>query len=114
MEQCGLAAAGRPHDAEKFSRLHLQIDVVEGEQPLTALGAVTQANVAQADLGHSGQNYPAGAARHQTRFARTTEARWTARVDGNRNLCRKIMCVRTHGIAFLPFSARTWLRSVKS
>src|ERR1700680_3724465 len=45
VEQRRLAATGRPHDAQKLPRLHLQIDVVQGKQPLTALGAVTQANV---------------------------------------------------------------------
>ena len=37
-----------------------------------------------------------------------------ARVDGNRELVRKLLHIRAHCIAFRPFSARTWLRSERS
>ena len=35
VQQRGLAASRRSDDAEKFSRLHLKIDVVERQQPLS-------------------------------------------------------------------------------
>src|SRR4030088_3057932 len=56
MQQCRLAAAGRPDDAEKLSCFHLQIDVVESQQSFAALGSITQTNIAESDLGNIGRN----------------------------------------------------------
>jgi len=53
MQQRGLAASGRPHNAEKLARLNLQVDVVKRQKPLPALGPVAEAYFAQADLGES-------------------------------------------------------------
>src|SRR6266852_7761479 len=33
MQQCRFAAAGRPDDAQKFSRSYLEIDAIEGQKP---------------------------------------------------------------------------------
>src|SRR5271166_3536889 len=109
MEQRRLAAAGGANDAEKLSRLHLQVDMVESKQAFAALGAVTQADVAQADFGNLGRNIAArkhgcGPARFSSRT--TYASRYTG-IDGNRKPGWKIMCVRAQWIAFLPFSART-------
>src|ERR1035438_8398489 len=95
MEQGRLAAAGGADDAEELSCLHLQIDVVECEHALAALGAVTQANVGQADFGNLGQNSRERAGWLAGRlFPRTSDVRWDARIDCNRKLCGEIVCVR--------------------
>src|SRR5258706_15572942 len=56
VQQRRFAAAGRTDYAEELSGLYLEIDVVEGEQAFAALGAVTQADVGQADFGNVGQD----------------------------------------------------------
>ena len=61
MQQRGLAAAGGADDADKFAGAYLKIDVVEGEQALAALRAVTQANFAEADLRSRDAEVPAAA-----------------------------------------------------
>jgi hypothetical protein len=58
MKKRGLAAARGANDAEKFSGLDLQINVVDGKQAFAALGAVTEADFAQ---GHLGNLCPDGA-----------------------------------------------------
>jgi hypothetical protein len=44
MKQGRLAAARWTNDAEKLPGLYLEVDMVEGKQPLTALGAIAQAD----------------------------------------------------------------------
>src|SRR5579872_5974693 len=105
-----------PDDAEKFSRHHLQIDAIESQQTFAAFGSITEADVSQTNLRNSGRNTPDRTQniRHARRLSRLSRARRSACVDGNRKFDGKIMRVGAHWICFLPFSARTWLRSVKS
>src|SRR5215831_5592614 len=52
MKQRGFAASGRTDDAEELTRVHLQVDVVEGKQSLASLCLVAEADVTEADLWH--------------------------------------------------------------
>ena len=61
MQQRGLAATGGTDDADELSGAHLQIDVVESEQALAALRAITEADFAEADLGNLRRNWRANA-----------------------------------------------------
>src|SRR5208282_2644362 len=61
-EVCGCRPAIKCNNVDELSGMHLKIDVVESQQSLPALGAVTQADFAQADLGNSRRNRRRGAA----------------------------------------------------
>src|ERR1700722_3072431 len=50
MKQGGFATTGRADDTNELPGVYVEIDVVKGQQAFTALGAVTQANFAQADF----------------------------------------------------------------
>jgi hypothetical protein len=58
MQKGGLAASRGPHDAEKFARPNLQVDVIKRQKPFPALRPVTQAYFAQADFGDLGRDLP--------------------------------------------------------
>jgi hypothetical protein len=51
VQQRGFSATRRADDADEFSGTRLQINVVESEQAFSALRAVTQADIAETDLG---------------------------------------------------------------
>ena len=120
MQQRGLAAAGGTDDANELAGLNLKVDVIEGEQALSALGPVTETDIAQADLSDRRRCGMSGTANGDgTQFSAgitgmCRDARIEARSSGNRKLAGKFLNVRAHWIAFRPFSARTWLRRERS
>src|ERR1700734_2394140 len=50
MQQSGFAATRGSDDADELAGMHLKIDVVESEQALSRLRAITEANLAEADF----------------------------------------------------------------
>jgi hypothetical protein len=76
----------------------LQIDVVESQQALSALRAITEADLAEAHLGSLGRNRMIGNIERD--WSRpgpdTSRVRREARVDGKRELARKLLYVRAH------------------
>ena len=86
--------------------VHLQVDVVESEQALSSLRAVTEADVAEPDLGglrRNGANWAADRDRPNLSGLNTSvsrEARVQDRTGGrtgrNRKLAGKFLNVRAH------------------
>ena len=108
MQQRGLAATGGADDADEFSGMHLKIDVVESEQALAVLGAITQADFAEADFGDSRRNGARGAAdRDRADFAAgSAGVSREARVNGSTgigNCAGKFCTLVLIGSPFVPF-----------
>jgi hypothetical protein len=76
----------------------LEIDVIESQQTFSALCAIAEADLAEADLGNFCRNISREAVdRDWTQLAAgTTGVRREASVDRNRELTAKFLNVRTH------------------
>src|ERR1700758_1013110 len=111
MQQSRFSPTRRPNDANNLPRLHLQVDVVQREQPLPRLRAVAQADFAKPDFRCQRRRCTFRMANRNGPQLRPTPR--NARLRWNRVAARNSLCVGTHWIAFLFFSARTWFNTVK-
>src|ERR1700760_4787239 len=112
VQKCGFPTAGGPDNTKKLASPHLKVDVIQREQPFSALRAVAQTDFAKSHfrdrrsytcIGMADGNRPK--LRSIRRHARS---KWNGIAAWNS------VCIGTHWIAFRFFSASTWLRSVKS
>src|SRR5271166_791522 len=116
MQQRRLATAGGPDDAQELARSDFEVDTVEGKQTFAALRAIAQADLAQANLRDSREiSVRAMSDGSRTNLStRIGGASRESRIGGNWKPRGEPLYVGAHWIAFRPFSARTWLRSVRS
>src|SRR5271165_2848233 len=116
MQQRGLAAAGGANDAQELAGFDFEVDVVERKQAFAALRAIAQADVAQPNFGDSREiRVRAMSDGNRTNLStRIGGPSRESRIGGNWKLRGEPLYIGAHWIAFRPFSARTWLRSVRS
>src|SRR5208283_4599124 len=103
MQQGRFAAAGRPHDTKKLSRLYLKINVIKRQHTFAGPRPIAETDVGKADLRnvrnsafrvrrYSQTYFPPGSAdaRRFARIALPRINRW------DRKLRRKIVRIRAH------------------
>src|SRR5690348_4145577 len=98
MQQRGFSATRGANNAHELAGAHLQVDAVEGEQALSTLRAVAEANVAESNLGNapsSGVHRPSNGG--GTQLATTvTGTRRDDCLDWNWELSRNVVRAAAH------------------